>query len=145
MLLVFTEHLADFRAPGLVEVGVVHAEYLTTLFVFFIEVFDGKNVSFVLVGALRWHHAQLVQPDKFGYLLMRGLARDSYKTQVCQEALNRLPLLRLEHTTLLKLVQIAIHCAADRAIVLLIGFHLSALIELRETEVTLNSLLSNRH
>ena len=94
MLLVLTEHLANFRAPSLVEVGVVHAEYLTTLFVFFIKVFNGKNVTFVLVVALRWHHARLVQPDKFCYFLMRALARDSYKTQVCQEALNRLPLLR---------------------------------------------------
>ena len=42
-------------------------------------------------------------------------------------------------------MHIAVHCAADRAIVLLIGFDLSELIELGEAEVTLYSLLSDRH
>ena len=56
-----------------------------------------------------------------------------------------MPRLWGEHATFLKQVHIAVHCAADRAIVLLIGFHLAALIELRETEVTLYSLLSDRH
>ena len=41
MLLVFAESLADFSAPGLVEVGVVHTEYLTTLLVFFVKVVNG--------------------------------------------------------------------------------------------------------
>ena len=132
--------VANLAKPNRVALRGVYTEILLALLLLIVEVLEFKNVTFALVLALDFAKLEPVQAHDFGDQLVRSLSVVTQQTQIRHHAVDRLPIVRAEYTSLFAYVQRPVDRAPDSAIAFLLFLVFFEFLKLPKVEITVASV-----